>query len=47
MIIFFAKMEEESTCALEVGVSEGCDGETDSSGEGFLQVGDFVKEGVE
>src|SRR6266478_3745722 len=41
-VVFFAKTEEESACALKVGVPEGCDGETESGGEGLSQVGDFV-----
>ena len=46
-IVVFAKTEVESSCALEVGVLEGCDGETESGGEGLSQVGDFIEEGVE
>lgn len=45
-LVVFAKAEVESGCALEVGVLEGCNGETESSGEWLSQVGDVV-EGVE
>ncbi|KAI1792458.1 hypothetical protein LXA43DRAFT_972582 [Ganoderma leucocontextum] len=46
-LVVFAKAEVESGCALEVGVLEGCEGETESGGEGLSQVGDVVEEGVE
>ena len=46
-VVIFTKTKEESACALEAGVSEGCDGETESGGEGLSKVGDFVEEGVE
>ena len=46
-LVIFAKAEVGSSCALEVGVLEGHDGETESGGEGLSQVGDIVKEGVE
>ena len=42
-----AKAEVESSCALEVGVHEGCDRETKSGGEWLSQVGDVVEEGFE
>jgi hypothetical protein len=44
--IIFAQAEVESDCALEVGVLEGCDGETESGGERLSQIGDVVEEGV-
>ena len=45
--VVFAQAEVQSGCALEVGVLEGHDGETESGGEGFSQVGDVIEEGVE
>ena len=46
-LVIFAKAEVESGCALKVGVLEGCDGETESGGEGLSQIGDVVGEVVE
>jgi hypothetical protein len=46
-LVVFAKVEVESSCALKVGVLEGCNGETESGCEGLSQVGDVVEEGVE